>query len=174
MGLQRRFAFELVIMTDALSNDAPHRATNEWTLWAVAVSCALHPIEEYVTGWQRWASQTLGIVMPTALFVFMNAMLLVAALSFARIGWRRPILSLIIPGATLVNAVFFHILPTVVQHRVSPGLYTATLLYLPFSSWAFFGARRDGIPARTMAVAFGAGTFLMLAVALGARSLNDS
>jgi hypothetical protein len=93
-------------MADALSNDAPHGATNEWTLWAVAVSCALHPIEEYVTGWQRWASQTL--------------------------------------------------------------------LYLPFSSWAFFGARRDGIPARTMAVAFGAGTFLMLAVALCARSLNDS
>jgi hypothetical protein len=161
-------------MADALSNAAPRKATNEWTLWVVAASCALHPIEEYFTGWQRWASQTLGIVMPTALFVLMNAALLVAAVSFARIGWRRPTLSLIIPAATLVNAVFFHILPTVVQHRVSPGVYTATLLYLPFSSWAILGARRDGIPARTMAAALVAGTFLMLAVVLGARSLNGS
>ena len=160
-------------MANALLNAAPHRATNEWTLWVVAASCAVHPIEEYFTGWQRWASQTLGIVMPTALFAFMNAALLVAAVSLARIGWRRPTLSLIIPAATLINAIFFHILPTVVQHRVSPGVYTATLLYMPFSSWAFFGARRDGIPWRTMAVAFVAGTLLMLAVVLGARSLND-
>jgi hypothetical protein len=138
----------------------------------VAASCALHPIEEYFTGWQRWASQTLGIVMPTALFVFGNAALAVAAVSFARIGWRRPTLSLMIPAATLVNAVFFHILPTVVQHKVSPGVYTATLLYLPFSLWAFFGARRDGVTARAMAAAFVAGAFLMLAVVLGARSLN--
>lgn len=161
-------------MADAFSNAAPRGTTNEWTLWAVAASCALHPIEEYFTGWQRWAFQTLGIAMPTALFVFMNAALLVAAVSFARIGWRRPILSLIIPAATLLNAVFFHILPTVVQHKVSPGVYTATLLYLPFSLWAFLGARRDGVPARAMAAAFLAGTFLMLAVVLGARSLNGS
>src|SRR5258708_888335 len=53
-------------------------------------------------------------------------------------------LSLTIPAATLVNAIFFHILPTVVQHRISPGVYPATLLSLPFSSWAFVGAWRDG------------------------------
>jgi len=159
-------------MADSFSGGAPHRAANEWTLWIVAASCALHPIEEYFTGWQRWASQTLGIVMPTALFVFMNAALLVAAVSCARIGWRRPTLSLIIPAATLVNAVFFHILPTVVQHKVSPGVYTATLLYLPFSLWAFIGARHDGVAARAMVAASVAGTFLMLAVVFGARSLN--
>jgi hypothetical protein len=159
-------------MADVFSDAASHRATNEWTLWVVAASCALHPMEEYFTGWQRWASQTLGIVVPTALFVFMNTALLVGAVSFARIGWRRPTLSLIIPAATLVNAVFFHILPTVVQRKVSPGVYTATLLYLPFSSWAFLGARRDGVPARAMAAALVAGTVLMLAVVLGARSLN--
>jgi hypothetical protein len=159
-------------MADVFSGGAPHWATNEWTLWVVAASCALHLIEEYFTGWQRWASQTLGIVVPTALFVFMNASLLVAAVSFARIGWRRPTLSLIIPAATLVNAVFFHILPTIVQHKVSPGVHTATLLYLPFSLWAFLGARHDGVAARAMVAAFVAGAFLMLAVVLGARSLN--
>jgi hypothetical protein len=45
------------------------------------------------------------------------------------------------------------VFPTVVQSRASPGVYTATLLYLPFSSWALLGARRDGVPGRAIAVA---------------------
>jgi hypothetical protein len=147
----------------------PQRPTSEWTLWVVAASCALHPMEEYFTGWQQWANETLGIVMPTARFVVANAVLAIAALFLARIGWRRPTLSLIIPAATLVNAIFFHILPTIAQNRVSPGVYTATLLYVPFSSWAFLGAWRDGISRRAMAVALISGTLLMIAVVLGAR-----
>jgi Protein of unknown function with HXXEE motif len=91
-------------------------------------------VEEYFTGWQAWANQTLGIAMPTGRFLVANAVLFGAALTFARLGWRRPSLSLVIPAATLVNAIFFHLLPKVVQNRVSPGVYTATLLYVPFSS----------------------------------------
>jgi uncharacterized protein with HXXEE motif len=147
----------------------PRKATGEWTLWVVAASCALHPMEEYFTGWQGWALETLGVVVPAGRFLQANAALFMAALFLARVGWRRPELSLVIPAATLVNAVFFHILPTIVQHRVSPGVYTATLLYLPFSSWAFLGAWRDGVPKRALAVAFMAGTFLMVAVFLAAR-----
>jgi hypothetical protein len=151
----------------------PHKTTSVWTLWVVAASCALHVAEEYSTGWQAWARETLGIVMPTTRFLVMNAVLVVAALTLARIGWRRPALSLVIPAATLVNAVFFHILPTIVQNRVSPGVYTATLLYLPFSSWAYLGAWRDGVPRRAMAVAFTTGTLMMIAVVLVARWLSS-
>ena len=146
--------------------------TSEWTLWAVAVSCALHVAEEYFTGWQPWARETLGIVMPTERFLVMNVVLVVAALVFASIGWKRPTLSLIIPAATLVNAIFFHILPTIVQGRVSPGVYTAVMLYLPFSSWAFVGARRAGVPRRAMAVASVVGALMMTAVVLTARWLS--
>jgi len=150
-----------------------HReATSEWTLWVVAVSCALHVTEEYLTGWQEWARHTLGIVMPTAPFLFINAVLVVAALLLARVGWRQPALSLVIPSATLVNAVFFHLLPTIVQGRVSPGVYTAALLYVPFSSWALVGAARDGVPRRVIATAFVTGTLLMASVVLGARWLT--
>ena len=112
--------------------------------------------------------------MPTMPFLVANAVLVVAALSLARVGWSRPALSLVIPAATFVNAVFFHVLPTVLQHRVSPGVYTAALLYLPFSSWAFLGAWRDGVPRRAMAVALVAGTLLMLIVVLGARGWSAS
>ena len=72
-----------------------------------------------------------------------------------------------------MNAIFFHILPTVVQGRASPGVYTATLLYLPFSSWALLGARRDGVPGRAIAAAIVAGTCLMLGVVLGAKWLGS-
>lgn len=146
--------------------------TSEWTLWVVAVSCALHAAEEYFTGWQAWAVETLGIVMPTSLFFLANAVLVVFALLFARVGWRRPRLSLVVPAATLVNAIVFHILPTVVQSRVSPGVYTAALLYVPFSSWALLGARRDGVPWRAIAVAMVAGTLVMAGFVLGARWLG--
>src|ERR1051325_4102304 len=130
-------------------------------------------MEEYFTGWQEWAQEALGILMPTTRFIVMNAVLFVAALFLARVGWRRPALSLLIPAATLVNAVFFHILPTVLQNRVSPGVYTATLLYLPFSSWAFVGARRDGVPKLASFMALITGTLMMLAVILVARWLGS-
>jgi hypothetical protein len=150
-------------------------ATNEWTLWVVAVSCVLHPTEEYFTGWQGWARQTFGIVMPAATFVIANTLLAVCAFLFAgKVGWRRPTLSLVIPSATLVNAIFFHILPTIVQRRVSPGLFTAALLYVPFSSWALVGAVRDGVHRTTIATAIVAGTLMMVSILLAARWLSNS
>src|SRR5258708_2548928 len=148
--------------------------TSEWTLWLIAVSCALHVTEEYLTGWQQWARQTLGIVMPTTRFLAANAVLVAAALLLARVGWRRPALSLVIPSATLVNAIFFHILPTILQSRVSPRIFTAALLYVPFSSWALLGAARDGVAHRAIATALAAGTLMMASVVLGARWLSNA
>jgi len=104
----------------------------------------------------------------------MNAILVAAAFVLARVGWRRPELSLVIPSATLVNGVFFHILPTLVQGRVAPGVYTAAILYLPFSSWALIGAARDGVPPKAIGTAMAAGTVLMFSVVLAARWLSQS
>jgi Na+-transporting NADH:ubiquinone oxidoreductase subunit NqrE len=153
---------------------ATHRrvGTSEWTLWVVAVACALHATEEYFTGWQQWARETLGITMPTSIFVVMNAVLAAAALLLARTGWRRPTLSLIIPVATLVNAILFHILPTLLQGRAAPGLYTAVGLYLPFSTWALVGAARDGVPRSAIAAAAVIGALVAVGVVVGARSLG--
>jgi hypothetical protein len=145
------------------------KTTNEWTLWVVAVSCGLHATEEILTGWQEWARQVLGIVMPTSIFIVMNVVLVIAASILAGVGWRRPAMSLIVPSATLVNGVFFHILPTIVQGRVAPGVYTAVLLYLPFSSWSLIGAARDGVPRSTIATGFVAGAALMSGTVLAAR-----
>ena len=143
--------------------------TSEWTLWIVAIACALHATEELLTGWQQWAPSALGIFIPTETFVVMNTVLVIAALLLARIGWRRPAASLVIPVATLVNAICFHILPTLLQQRLSPGIYTAVGLYLPFSSWAIVGAARDGASRRSIATAVGIGSAVAFGVVLAAR-----
>jgi len=145
------------------------RGTSEWTLWVVAVSCALHAAEEYLTGWQAWAVGALGITMPTALFLTANAALTAAAFVLASSGWSRPTLSLAIPSATLINAIFFHALPTLLQGRIAPGLFTAAFLYVPFSSWALLGARRDGVSRAAIAWALVLGTVMMTTVVLSAR-----
>lgn len=150
----------------------PHETTSEWTLWVVAVSCAFHLAEEYLTGWQEWARQTLAIVMPTTRFLILNAVLVVMAVLFARMGWRQPELSLIIPSATLINAIFFHILPTIIQSRASPDIYTAAFLYVPFSSWTLVGAARDGVAPMAIATALIAGTLMIAGVVLGSRWLS--
>jgi hypothetical protein len=148
------------------------RTTSEWTLWVVAVSCALHVTEEYLTGWHAWAVGTLGIVMPTVPFLMANAVLVAVAFRLASLGWSQPTLSLVIPSATLVNAVFLHILPTIVQGRIAPGLFTAAFLYVPFSSWAILGARRDGVSRGEVVLGFVARTVMMTAVVLSARMLG--
>lgn len=150
-----------------------NRTTSEWTLWVVAASSAIHATEEYLTGWQSWARDSLGISMPIALFVVANATLVAVGVSLARVGWRRPTLSLVIPVATLANAILFHLLPTVVQGRRSPGVYSAALLYLPFSTWALVGAARDGVPRSAIAKAAIAGLGVALGVVMGARLLTS-
>ena len=99
-------------------------------------------------------------------------LLVLGAFASARVGWRRPELSLIIPSATLVNAIFFHILPTVVQGRAAPGVYTATLLYLPFSTWALVGASLDGVPRRVVVQACVGGAAPMACLVAGAKALS--
>ena len=147
------------------------RRTREWTLWVVAASCAAHATEEYLTGWQQWARQALGIAMPTEVFVVMNVILTIAAFAFARNGWRRPAVSLVIPTATLVNAIAFHIVPTIVDRQIAPGLYTAILLYLPFSSWALVGAVRDGVRRTAIIAGAAAGIVMAFGVVAAARQL---
>ena len=155
-----------------MSTVAGPRRTHEWALWIVAFSCPLHAAEEYFTGWQEWARHSLGIVMPTSIFVFMNIVLAIAALSFARLGWRRPALALIVPTATLVNAIAFHIIPTIVERQVSPGIYSAAMLYVPFSSWALVGAARDGVPRRAIATGALGGIIVGFGVVVLARGVS--
>jgi hypothetical protein len=147
-----------------MRSDSQKSRVNEWVLWVVAISFALHAIEEYLTGWQSWAFKMSSVVVPTSLFITANFIGVVAALAVAWNGWKWPTVSLIFPAATLVNAVFFHILPTIALRQISPGVFTSILLYLPFSSYAFLIARRNQVSNRSMRKAFLFGVTLNCAV----------
>jgi len=133
--------------------------TAERGLWLLVGACAVHVVEEYVLDWRSWAQGLSGLQVTWGRFWLLNAGFLCLACVAAMVGFRRPAIGLTLPSLTLINGVFFHIGPTIVLGRISPGVFSATLLYLPISIWLFWRIRKQG--RLTLAVA-------LKAVALGA------
>ncbi|MBV9453380.1 MAG: HXXEE domain-containing protein [Rubrobacter sp.] len=52
---------------------------------------------------------------------------MVVGICTTMIGWKLPEVSLMFPALAMVNAVLFHIGPTLLQGRFSPGVITAVL-----------------------------------------------
>lgn len=46
----------------------------------------------------------------------------------------------------------FHVGPTLVLRRLSPGVFSSTFLYLPIGVWIYFQALRDGVLTLQVAV----------------------
>lgn len=114
-------------------------------LWMLVGAAALHVVEEYLLDWRSWAQELSGIALTWDTFWLANAGFLLLACAAAWLGARRPALSLVLPSLTLINGLFFHIGPTLFVGRLSPGVITATLLYLPISIWVFREAHRNGV-----------------------------
>ncbi len=120
-------------------------ATHAFVLWLMLFAYALHILEEHTLDWLGWARFTLKLDLTWADFYVTNAIVVVAGICTAMIGWRLPEVSLMFPALALVNAVLFHIGPTLVQRRFSPGTITAVLLFLPLGIWSYYGAYLDGV-----------------------------
>lgn len=121
---------------------------HQWVLWVLLVASALHVVEEHALGWQGWASERFGALLgakPTwADFWATNAALIVFGLAAAEVGWKAPAFALGFAALVLINAVFFHILPSVQARHPNPGCFTAVLLYVPIGIWAYAAAGDDG------------------------------
>ncbi len=120
--------------------------SHEFILWIALAAYALHVLEEQALGWKHWAESCLGLKgLEWATFYVANAAVMFLGIAAAMVGWKFPVFALVIPALQLINGVFFHIAPTIVQRKFSPGVITATLLFLPISVWAYLGAYRDGV-----------------------------
>jgi hypothetical protein len=139
---------------------------HDWVLWILVTASALHVVEERGLGWQGWAARTLapriGIAPSWLDFWATNGLLVLFGISASAIGWRAPGFSLAYPACCLVNAIFFHLLPSITARRPNPGLFTAVVLYLPVGVWAYVAAGDDGV----LSAATGIGS-----VALGAAAM---
>lgn len=151
---------------------------HDWVLWVLVAASAAHVVEEHAMGWQGWATGYIGArigVHPTWTdFWATNALLIVYGVAAAMVGWRAPAFALSLPALCLVNAVFFHWLPTLEARRPNPGVFTATALYVPISIWAYVAASNDGVLcARALILSLVIGAlamgFALAALVLGAR-----
>jgi hypothetical protein len=118
---------------------------SEYLLWIAVAAYAAHILEEFTYNWKSWVTQTLGVPVDWPDFYVTNAAVVVLGICCAQIGWRLPEFSLIYPSLMLVNALFFHLVPTIFYKRFSPGLITALVLFLPIADWTYYGAYQDGV-----------------------------
>jgi hypothetical protein len=125
---------------------------HEFVLWLMLFAYALHILEERMLDWLGWARATFNFDLGWADFYTTNAIVVVAGICTAMVGWKLPEVSLMFPALALVNGVVFHIGPTLLQRRFSPGVITAVLLFLPIGSWSYYAAYVD----RVLTLAVGA------------------
>jgi hypothetical protein len=126
--------------------------THEYTLWVVVMAVSLHVLEEYTLNFVGWAEVALRVNVSWEIFHLVNTALMFFGIACAMIGWRAPGLSLMMPAIIAINALFFHILLTLVQWRISPGTGTSIILFVPAAGWAYYGAYRDGVLTRRAVV----------------------
>lgn len=133
--------------------------THEYLLWIALAAYAIHMLEEYELNWRDWARSILRLPVEWGSFYITNALVVVLGVCFAVVGWRLPWFALGLPALMLINATFFHVLPTIVTRVYSPGLATAVALFYPVAGWAYYGAWLDGLlsaPTAILSGVFGA------------------
>jgi hypothetical protein len=136
--------------------------SHDFLLWVCTAAYAMHVVEEFGLNWKDWACDSLGLSVDWPFFFLVNAAVIVLGCCCAQIGWQMPEISLMYPALMIINGIFFHILPTFVQRRLSPGTLTAVILFLPVGTWTYVGAYQDGMLSRsTVAVSLVGGALLM-------------
>jgi len=110
----------------------------------------------------NWVDRVLGLQVEWNEFYLVNAFVIILGVSCAAIGWRRPEMALSFPSFMLVNAILFHIVPVLITHHFSPGLFTAVVLFLPIAGWAYYGAWADEVLTARTGVVSGVFGFLMM------------
>ena len=98
---------------------SPQSPFGRSVFWLCLLAYGMHVIEEYDLGWQPWAVQVLGLPMTWGDFFITNGF-----------------------GVMLMNALGFHILPSLRSGAYSPGLISALLLFLPLGGWCMATAFR--------------------------------
>ncbi|QIR86982.1 HXXEE domain-containing protein [Paracoccus sp. AK26] len=130
--------------------------------WLCLAAYALHALEEFQMNWRDWAQDILKLPVGWPDFYVTNAAVLVLGAVQAQVALALPAVPLVFASLMLINAVFFHVLPTIVTRVYSPGTATAVLLFLPLGVQVFRNATATGSAGlRTCLAALAGGALLM-------------
>ena len=120
---------------------------HSWVLWVGVIAVVFHVMEEYAFGWVAWANEKVGprfgVTFTVTDFLLGGLGMVFIALAAAAIGWWAPAVSLAVPAAFILNAIFFHMIPSARDERLAPGTLSAVFIYLPVAAWMFWAAGTD-------------------------------
>ncbi len=135
----------------------------QYLLWIALFCYALHIVEEFTLNWKGWAIEVIKLPVDWNNFYVVNAAVIALGISCAEVGWQFPIFALIYPALMIINAILFHIIPTIHTRIYSPGIVTAILLFLPVGTLCFyFPYHLNIINAYDILIAFILGYILMM------------
>jgi hypothetical protein len=135
----------------------------QYWLWIAVFCYGLHIMEEYVMDWKNWAVQTIHLPVEWNNFYITNAIVIAIGISCAQVGWFCPIFALIYPALMIINAILFHIIPTIKSRVYSPGVVTGIILFLPVGTLCFYYPYKlNIIGVYDIVVAFILGFILMM------------
>lgn len=112
----------------------------ESIFWLLVIAYGAHVMEEYILNWKKWVLTVANIDISWNEFIITNAVVIISSICFAMIGFNNPYISLMLPALMIINAIFFHILPTIIKRQFSPGVLTSIILFLPLSLLAYYEA----------------------------------
>ncbi|PCC66898.1 Protein of unknown function with HXXEE motif-containing protein [Nannocystis exedens] len=116
-------------------------------LWLCVPVYGLHIMEELAFGWLDWA-QSVGMMFPGwSTFYVTNAVVIVIGVTAAALGWRMPACALAFPALMVINALLFHLLPSLTGGRPNPGCISAMVFFLPIAALTLRDAWRAGVRA---------------------------
>lgn len=131
-------------------------------LWILTVAYSAHVLEEYVLDWRAWAYKTSGINMEWTEFFLANFAVIVLGIASACVGFDCPLFSYMFVGLATVNALFGHITTTLIKKKISPGMITSVIFFLPAGIWAYAIAYDKGLLTASFLLVTLMGGFLLM------------
>lgn len=114
--------------------------------WLAMAAYAMHILEEYALDWRGWSHAVLGLPTEWNDFYVTNCVVVALGIAQAMLAPELPLAVLSYAGLEFINAVFMHIVPFIrTGGRFSPGMFTATVLFLPVSMTTFWTSYTTGI-----------------------------
>lgn len=164
-----------------------------WLWWAPLVAALAHIFEEFVypggfADWDRAYRADIRSSITARLHLIVNAALVVACVSVGAAGSqahagsvrfhsaippRYAVAAWLALAALLFSNAIFHAAGTLRTGRVSPGVWTGLLLYVPVAAcgfWHFLSSGMTSLPTAIVAALAGGSYHLWAALAHRARA----